>query len=48
MLENAARVLFTSLPAIHQKDFPLEPRSWRELKDHPLGVHFKADTELKV
>ena len=48
VLENAARVSSTSLPAIHQKDFPPEPRSWRELKDHPLGVHFKADAELEV
>jgi hypothetical protein len=48
VLENAARVLPTSLPAIHQKDFPPEPRSWRELKDHPLGVHFKADAELEI
>ena len=48
VLENHALEPTLSMPSIHQNNFPAEPKSWRELKDHPLGAHFKADAALEI
>ena len=38
----------TELPRVHRKDAPKEPRSWKDLADHPFGEQFKADAELEI
>ena len=48
VLENFALGPTMSTPSIHQNDLPAKPKSWRELKDHPLGPLFKADAALEI
>ena len=48
VLENFALGPTMSIPSIHQSNLPAKPKSWRELKDHPLGPLFKADAALEI
>jgi hypothetical protein len=36
------------LPRIHQSQLPKDPLNWRDLKDHPLGEHFRADAIKEI